>query len=115
MKKLLTISSLIFVFSSTNALADVVAYKEKFSDGMIHRDFQYVSYPNDCRLISKIKDNPTRYVVRNRDNLSTVSRKCWLLNAGKTVKGGKDKAVKKAQDLYDRSGAKSFIKGLFGD
>jgi len=114
-KTVLTISTLVFIFSFTNALADAVAYKERFSDGRIHKNFQYVYYPKDCWAISKIKDDPTRYVVRDKDNLSTVSRKCFLLRTGKIIKKGKDKVLDMGKDLYDRSGAKSFFKGLLGD
>ena len=107
--------TLVLTFPLTNALADVVGYKKRFPDGKIHTYFQYVYYPQDCSYIAMIKDNPKSYIVKNNEDLSTVSRKCFLLKAGKEEKEKKDKILGLGKDLYDKSGAKSFFKGLMGN
>ena len=115
MKKAFVFSLFALSLSVTHALADIVAYKERFSDGTIHMHFQHLYYPRDCSFISRIGGEPERYIVRDEENFSTVARKCFLLNAGKKVKEGTDKVLSIGREFYDKSGMGSFFKGLLGN
>ena len=100
---------------SSNSFADSVAYKERFSKGTTHRSFQNLYYPSDCELISGIKDNPRRYIIRDKENLTTVARKCLFNKTGKTIRKHKDSVLNYGKKIYQDSGVGSFFKGLVGD
>ena len=115
LQRIIVLTSITFFLFVTPAHADSVAYKERVSDRTIQGNFQYKYYPIDCVFIKQIKDNPYRYIVRDKENLSRVNRKCFLYNAGRSVKDGKDAAFSAGKNLFERSGAKSFLRGLRGD
>jgi hypothetical protein len=100
---------------SSNAFADSVAYKERFSKDTTHRSFQNLYYPSDCELISETKDNPRRYIVRDKENLTTVERKFLFNKTGKTIRKYKDSVLNYGKKIYQDSGVESFVKGLFGN
>ena len=110
---ILTLCSLII--ASGSAFAESIAYKKRFSDGTIHRYFQYAYYPRHCEKIFEIESSPQQYVVRNMEIMSSISRKCMLYDAGRTIKEGKDKALGFGKKIFEESGVGSFFRGLTGD
>ena len=120
MKKI-TIIIIIFFSSNTIADTDAVWYRpadvQSYSFGWVAR------YPVSCEMIRKLDDDRKylkgQYVVEDKELLKDLAYKCGFYLAGKIVSDGTKSTTNAIKDtskeIYESSGAKSLIDGLFGN
>ena len=121
MKKIIIIT-IIFFSSNTIANTDTVWYRPAWSADS-YRFGWAASYPRDCEMIRKLDDDrkylKNEYVVKDKDLLKDLAYKCGFYLAGKSVNDAAkstSNAIKDtSKEIYESTGAKSLIDGLFGN
>ena len=121
MKKI-TIIIIIFFSSNTIADTDAILYAPKWSADPY--SYGWVAlYPGDCEMIRKLDDDRKylkgEYVVKDKELLKDLAYKCGFYLAGKNVNDAAkstSNAIKDtSKEIYESTGAKSLIDGLFGN